>query len=547
MNKNDGSPKMNIVSAFVDEIKLLINAEECLKLDISNFSIFDVPDSSVDIAKGFDWKSEISDNSTFDLILGDLPLGLNRINFQFGNKKLKIRRNWAGLLSSLKFLKPDGIAVFMLESMAFSSIGSITLEEALNSEGYFINAILNAPEGLLKPETTITPVFVIITTNMVKSVFIAELLNENQSRKVASNYLSSSVTIGDLKNGMTIPPKVFHSFNRIKIKQQIERLETQYKEYEEYIVGELAVEINYVKSGENLKEKPNAIYIPKIGNSAVVSKLSDTKIKHHNYFQVVLNEKAINEYVAAFFKTNIGRLILDSLTSGTFIPHLNKLELEQALIALPSPEDQKKIIGTQKKLSELKQAIDIFDSELALNPTSSSTILTQLDGMLEAIGKLSEIDKILNIIRQGESKNVEFKETLSLDVKRKTKEKYIELSALKTVAAFLNTDGGTLLIGINDNGAITGIDDEVDKFHKKRDKFLLHFKNLIKTQIGEGFYPLIEYGVVNVSGKNILSVECDRSKSECFLGGKDFYVRTNPATDKLEGSELLEYVKNHFV
>jgi len=549
MNNSDVESKMNIVSSFVDEIQTLKNTKQCLNLALSNFSIFDALHSSTNIVRkgmGLEWESEILDNSKFDLIIGDFPFGLRRIDFQVGEEKLKIRENWTIILASLKYLMPDGIAIFLVEPIAFGSNEGIKFEETLNSEGYFVNAILNAPEGLLKPETSITPVVVVISTNAVKSIFIAELLNEKQSRIIANNYLSSTVASGDLKSGILIPEKSFHSFNRIKIKQQIERLETQYKEYEEYTIGELAIEITYVKPGEILKEKSNSIYIPKIGNSPVVSKLYDTRIKHHNYFQVVLNKKAINDYVSAFFKSNIGKLILDSLVSGTFITHLNKKELEQALIALPSIEDQKKILRTQEKLSDLKQAIDIFDSELALNPTSSNTILSQIDGMLEAIGELSEIDSVLNIIRQGESKNVEFKETLSLDVRKKTKEKYIELSVLKTVVAFLNTEGGTLLVGVNDDSKVTGIDIEVEKFHKNIDKFLLHFKNLIKTQVGEGFYPLIDYKIIQVGKKSILLVKCDKSKSECFLSGKDFYVRTNPATDKLEGAELLEYVKNHF-
>jgi restriction endonuclease S subunit len=278
-----------------------------------------------------------------------------------------------------------------------------------------------------------------------------------------------------------------------------------------------------------------------------VSKLSDTTIKHHNYFQVVLGEKAISGYVAAFFRSDLGRLVLQSLTSGTVIPHLNKSDLEQATIALPSFDDQKQVLVTQRKLSDLKNSIDSFDSELALNPTSSISILAQLDSMLEAIGGLTDADKVRNFIRQGESKNIEYKETLSLDVKKKTKEKYIELSALKTIVAFLNTEGGTLLVGVADNGELTGIDVEIDKFHKRNtDKFLLHMKNLIKTRIGEEFYPYIEYKLVNVSNKNILIVKCKESESPCYLDNAEFYVRTNPATDKLEGPKLVQYVKNHF-
>ena len=546
MNNTDGKSKVRVVTEFINEVIILAKSEQCLNLAVSNFFIFDTKDSDIQTASGFDWKNKIKDDSKFDLILGDLPLAWKpNIDHQFGNHKLKIRRNWAELLTALKFLDAGGIAIFLIEPTAFSSNEGTKLENALNSEGFFVNAIFNAPEGLLQPETAITPVFVVITTTPNNLIFLAELLNEKQARKVVANYFSS-VNGGDLKSGLLIPPKTFHSFQRLKIKKQIEKLETQYKEYEKYTLGDLAIEINYVKSGDTLKEKNNSIYIPKIGSSPVISEISNANLKHHNYFQVVLKDKAVNEYVSAFFKSDIGRLIRGSLTSGTFNPHLNKRELEQALIALPSPDDQNKILGTQRKLNDLKSAIDLFDAELALNPNSSSSILSQLDGMLEAIGGLTERDKVYGIIRQGEQKNIEFKETLSLDVRMKTKEKYIELSVLKTVVAFLNTEGGILLVGVNDGGDITGIDDEISKLHKNPDWFLLHFKNLIKTRIGEQFYPFIEYKSVQVDGKYILMVECQGAQSPCYLDNAEFYVRTNPATDKLEGPKLVEYVKNHF-
>ena len=131
--------------------------------------------------------------------------------------------------------------------------------------------------------------------------------------------------------------------------------------------------------------------------------------------------------------------------------------------------------------------------------------------------------------------------------KKQTKEKYIELSAFKTIVAFLNTEGGVLLVGVADDGNIPGIDIEIDKFHKgNTDKFLLHFKNSLKTRIGEEFYPYIEYKLVPVAENRVLVVKCKESKSPCYLDNSEFYVRTNPATDKLEGPKLVQYVKNHF-
>jgi len=301
-----------------------------------------------------------------------------------------------------------------------------------------------------------------------------------------------------------------------------------------------------LNQGGSLTEKDNSIYIPKIGTSLVISKISNANIKHHNYFQIVLGDKAINEYVAAFFKSDIGRLILESLISGTFIAHLNKKELEQAPIALPTIEDQKQIVRTQRKLHDLKQTINLFERGLALNPVGSKSIFSQLDDMVEAVGGLTIIDKIRSVLRHGESKISEFKGSLSLCSKTGKKEKYLEIEVLKTIVAFLNTEGGILFIGVNDDGIISGVDAEIAKFYKNIDAFLLKFKNLIKERIGEEFYPFIEYDAIQIDGKYVLMVECKATPSPCYLDNSTFYVRTNPATDKLEGPKLVEYVKNHF-
>ena len=547
MSKYNKSEKLGIVAAFTHELMRQRDIKSCLNIAISNFSVFDLIELPFQDVSGFGWEEEIGNRGEFDFILGDFPLGMNkRQDYEFGATTLKIRQNWLEILKSVKLLNENGVAIYLVEPTCFSSSEGKKLEDALNSEGYFVNALFNTPEGILQPETSISPVFAFITKKKTNSVFIAELLNESQAIEVAQNFHAEIIS-NDLSKGMEIEERTFHGFHRVKIRQQIEKLETQYKEYEEYSIGEIAKEINYVKHGSSLEEIENSVYIPKIGNSSVVSQLSDTTIKHHNYFQVVIGEKAISGYVAAFFRSDLGRLVLQSLTSGAVIPHLNKGDLEQATIALPSFNDQEQILVTQRKLSDLKDSIDSFDSELALNPTSSISILAQLDSMLETIGGLTDSDEVRNIIRQGESKKIEYKETLSLDVKKKTKEKYIELSALKTIVAFLNTEGGVLLLGVADNGDVTGIDSEIDKFHKgNADKFLLHMKNIIKTRIGEEFYPYIEYNLVAVGNRNVLLINCKESESPCYLDSAEFYVRTNPATDKLEGPKLVKYVQNHF-
>jgi hypothetical protein len=540
------SKEKNIVCAFVHELAIFSGAKSLLHIQASAFNLFyDLYDLEFQEVNA---SANITENARYDLILGDLPLGLNVVEWKDGDVTIKTRQNWIEILKSLNHLEVNGIALFLLEPIGFTSSAGVMFENELNQRGLFVNSYVNLPPSILEPHTSLVPVFVVISKKKSNKLFVFELLNDKQARELARNYCSG-VNGDNLTNGKYIEASDYHGFYRIKVKDQIERLETQYKSYKEYKLGDLASikSINRaISKDEHFKECDNTMYIHKSKNSEIACKISDIKFDHSNYFQVILEDVVINEYLALFFRSALGKLIIESLKSGEFRPVLSQSYLEQALITLPTLDQQKNIVHTQNKLQVLKKAMDNFDSELALNPTSSSAILGQLDIMLDAINSLTDGDKVRATVREGENKYVEFKETFSLDVKKQTKETYIETSALKTVVAFLNTDGGKLLIGIADNGQILGLDTEISKLYKNLDKFLLHWKNRLKERIGEEYYPFIEYRFIKVDVKNVLIVECKPSPSPCFLDEKDFYVRTNPASDKLDGAKLVEYVKNHF-
>lgn len=167
----------------------------------------------------------------------------------------------------------------------------------------------------------------------------------------------------------------------------------------------------------------------------------------------------------------------------------------------------------------------------------------------------SEENIILKKISNGESKNCEFKESLSLDVRQSQsnksyqpkKESYIELAVLKTIAGFLNTDGGELFIGVSDDSKVLGIENELIKLHKSsKDKFQLHLKTLIKENIGLGSSNFINLELKTINDKEIIQVSCKKSDEPIYIKDKDFYIRTGPATDKLEGRELVNYTTSRF-
>ena len=74
----------------------------------------------------------------------------------------------------------------------------------------------------------------------------------------------------------------------------------------------------------------------------------------------------------------------------------------------------------------------------------------------------------------------------------------------------------------------------------------LHLKNLIKENIGSGFINLINSQIKDLNNISIIHITCSKSDKEVFIKGKDFYVRSGPSTDKLEGRELVNYTKSRF-
>jgi len=146
----------------------------------------------------------------------------------------------------------------------------------------------------------------------------------------------------------------------------------------------------------------------------------------------------------------------------------------------------------------------------------------------------------------GESEKTEYKSTLRTNLQTGEKDPRMEKAVLKTLVAFLNSRGGTLLIGISDDGSVSGID---ENSFDNRDKLNLHMTNLIASQIGNEFIPYISFILSDYEGKGVMRVICRKSDDPVFLKeGKQetFFVRSGPSSIELTGTDLLNYVDNRF-
>jgi type I restriction enzyme R subunit len=156
------------------------------------------------------------------------------------------------------------------------------------------------------------------------------------------------------------------------------------------------------------------------------------------------------------------------------------------------------------------------------------------------------------LIKQGESKTLEWKSTLRWNLKEdRMDDRGVTHAALKSIAAFLNTEGGDLLIGVADDGSVVGI--ESDRLEND-DKFMLHLAQVVRNGLGDRAGTCIDPKTQMVRGKTVCVVSCQRSPEPVFLKWKgsesspdgDFYVRSGPGTVKLPPESAKEYIRTRF-
>ena len=156
------------------------------------------------------------------------------------------------------------------------------------------------------------------------------------------------------------------------------------------------------------------------------------------------------------------------------------------------------------------------------------------------------------LIKRGESKTLEFKSTLRWNLKDNLRDdKLVTHTALKTIAAFLNTEGGDLLIGVADSGSIVGI--EQDQFETD-DKFMLHLAQVVRNGLGDRAGTCIDPKTQIVQDKTVCVVSCQRSPEPVFLKWKgmetspegDFYVRSGPGSVRLAPDSANQYIQTRF-
>jgi predicted HTH transcriptional regulator len=203
-------------------------------------------------------------------------------------------------------------------------------------------------------------------------------------------------------------------------------------------------------------------------------------------------------------------------------------------------------------------------------PQSAQIVLDEL----RSIERTADLDKLISA---GENAQLEFKQTMRWDTRLHRRNPELLRACVKAVCAFLNGEGGTLLIGVASSGEPTGLEDDLQDF--KKDRNTDGFESRLREALVSGLDPesshLVTVSFPVVRGVQICRVDIERSSYPVFLLSKnipqfyirqeeappqparcpscgelidppEFYVRKGNASRPLDVRQTHEYIRDHW-
>jgi len=159
-------------------------------------------------------------------------------------------------------------------------------------------------------------------------------------------------------------------------------------------------------------------------------------------------------------------------------------------------------------------------------------------------------NEIREMILSGENEKLEIKSTLRFDLREGILNKKLEYVIAKTISAFLNSEGGTLVIGVDDDGNILGLEKDIQTLSKQNlDGFELHLRQIIKKYLGENFEKYLKITFPKIEDKEVCVAKISKSGKPVFVnfeGDERFFVRNGNSSIPKSRQEQSEYEKLHW-
>lgn len=346
---------------FIDE---KVNAEYCVgrvEIELDHFDKSKYKRARV--------LTEMPDAGVYDLILSVLPLGPISSNF-FACQIVE---------RSAKLLSEEGYCVFPFAKTIALYSAEKWLSK-LEDEGLYCTAIIDMPTGSYAPQSMVETEIVVFSKKKAEKRFAGLLSDKEMADKIVDNYLKKKTSTKGPKLGIYVEGEIrcYSDY------QNAARIQNKNKSLAKVFKGTpLAIKtigsVHAPNKNNEFKENGNAVYVPKLGNSPVVTSISDFQIKAQNYFQIIVNPEIVLPRFLVFFLNSEEGVNLRQLSyRGATIKSFNVKALEDMVIPCPTIELQSEYLKTYDQLESLRVDIEALKDKLMKFPASYKRIRKEI-------------------------------------------------------------------------------------------------------------------------------------------------------------------------
>lgn len=154
------------------------------------------------------------------------------------------------------------------------------------------------------------------------------------------------------------------------------------------------------------------------------------------------------------------------------------------------------------------------------------------------------------LVRSGEDERVEFKSTARWNLRENKVSRVLANVVARTIAGFANGGGGSLLIGVSDDGRIIGLGRDYQTLkHKNRDGFAQFIMTLVSERLGAHNCKFVHVLFAEIDGHDVCRVVIEPADAPVYFhDGKQahFLVRTGNATRELDAREVIQYTTSQW-
>lgn len=168
----------------------------------------------------------------------------------------------------------------------------------------------------------------------------------------------------------------------------------------------------------------------------------------------------------------------------------------------------------------------------------------------QAVIVAPDADAVRQLIAGGENQYVEFKSSLLWDYHRQAVNKDLYDPVMKNLVAFMNTAGGAVIIGVDDQGCALGIEKDFAGLPKQNvDGWENAFNMAFNAMIGAEFRQFVELSFHEIEGQTVCLARVQPATTPIYAtlkGKEEFYIRTGNSSQPLSVSKANRYIQTRF-